>query len=311
MADETAGAGGTGQESKGDAGPGVAGQGGASKILGEIGSDAKSGASQLEAKKEGEKGATTPEWANKLSPELQNLVSKKGWQTQEQVFESYTALESKLGAGPNELLRLPKEGDQAALDEFYTKLGRPAKPEDYKTELKFAEGEPNFLDWFRKAAHTEGVSQKAFESLAKGFEEQRLAGNAAVEGEFVAESTKAINALKSEWGNSWDSNIALAKSGAKTLGFGQEVLNAVEREMGTEAMLKTMLKVGLSVADTSGGMHGSEQSAGAMTAEQARGEIAKMNADGAAMAAWNDPQNPSHPEVKRKMDRFFKIAYPG
>lgn len=294
-------------EAGGDAGATGAG------ALGAGAGDGGTGSAELGGKQGGQTSpqVTIPDWAKGFTPELQGVIGKKGWQTPEALVESYTNLESKLGAGPNELLKLPKEGDQAALDEFYTKLGRPAKPEDYQTDLKFAEGEPSFLDWFRKAAYAEGVPQKSFDKLAKGFEEQRLAFESAIEGEFAAKAETALKTLKSEWGNSWDSNIALAKAGAKTLGFNTEVLSVLERAIGTEAMMKTMLKVGLSISDSPGGEHGSAQSAGAMTAEQARAEIAKINADRESMMAWTTPDHTGHSEMKRKMDQLFRIAYPG
>lgn len=256
-------------------------------------------------------GPKTPEWAAKLSPELQGLVSKKGWQTQEALLDSYTQLESKLGAGPESLLKIPKEGDEAAWSEFYTKLGRPGKADEYKTDLKFEEGQPNVLDWFRAAAHKEGLSQKAFDNIAKGFTEAQAALESQLEGEFQTKAKAQLDTLKSEWGNAWESNLVLARNGAKALGFGQDVLDAIERSAGTEVMMKTMLKVGLSTSDTPGGSHGSAQSSGAMTAAEARGEIAKINADVAEMTVWNDASHPRHGEVRQKLDRLYSIAYPG
>lgn len=283
----------------GDAGNAQGGQSGAG-ALGASGGDQKSN-----------DGPKTPEWAAKLSPELQNLVTKKGWQTQESLLESYTQLETKLGAGPNELLRIPKEGDEAAWGDFWSKLGRPGKAEEYKTELKFEEGEPNVLDWFRAAAHKEGLNQKAFDNIAKGFTEAQAQLEAQLEGAFQTKAKAQLDTLKSEWGNAWESNLALARNGAKSLGFDQNVLDAIERVAGTEVMMKTMLKVGLSTTDTPGGSHGSAQASGAMTAAEARGEIAKVNADVNEMMAWNDPSHPRHQEVRQKMDRLFGIAYPG
>lgn len=292
------GAGALGAQGGGDAGNAQGGQSGAG-ALGAQGGDQKPN-----------DGPKTPEWAAKLSPELQNLVTKKGWQTQESLLESYTQLETKLGAGPNELLRIPKEGDETAWSDFWNKLGRPGKADDYKTELKFEEGQPNVLDWFRAAAHKEGLSQKAFDNLAKGFTEAQQALEAQLEGEFQTKAKASLDTLKSEWGNAWESNLALARNGAKALGFGQDVLDAIERVAGTEVMMKTMLKIGLSTSDTPGGAHGSAQSSGAMTAAEARSEIAKVNADVNEMMAWNDTSHVRHQEVRQKMDRLFSIAYP-
>lgn len=309
----TGDAGATGDQGKGGAPGGDQGKGGASGGAADLLSkEGGTGSKKIESKPpSGEPTSTTPDWAKNLSPELQNLVTKKSWDSLEKVFESYSALESKLGAGPDGLIRLPKEGDQASIDEFYMKLGRPEKAEGYKTELKFEEGEPNFLDWFREAAFKEGVSQKSFDALAQGFEAQRQQLEAIIEGEFQTKAQTALTNLKSEWGQNWESNIALAKAGAKSLGFDTAVLDAIERTAGTEAMLKTMLKVGLSVSDSPGGAHGSEQSTGAMTAAEARGEIAKIQADVQAMAKWNDPHAPGHADIKQKMDALFRIAYPG
>ena len=313
--------GGAGQGAQGGAGgqQGGAPQSGAG-ALGAAGAgdqkpaEGQSGAGALGAQGGEQKpndGPKTPEWAAKLSPELQNLVTKKGWQTQESLIESYSNLESKLGAGPNELLRIPKEGDEAGWSDFWTKLGRPGKVDDYKTEVKFEEGQPNVLDWFRQAAFKEGLSQAAFDRMAKGFTEAQASLETQLEGEFSAKAAKDLSTLKSEWGNAWESNLTLARAGAQALGLDQKVLNAIERTAGTEFMMKTMLKVGLSTSDTPGGSHGSAQSSGVMTAAEARAEIAKVNADVNEMMVWNDASHPRYGEVKQKMDRLFKIAYPG
>lgn len=300
---------GEGQQSQSGAGAlGDAGKGG---DQGAQGGGQQNGAGALGGDQKPNNGPTTPEWAAKFTPEIQNLVTKKGWQSPEALIDSYTQLETKMGGGPEGLLRIPKEGDEAAWNDFHTKLGRPEKADEYKSELKFEDGAPNVLDWFRQAAFKEGLSQAAFDRMTKGFDEASKAAMSVFEGEFASKADLAIKALQAEWGNAWESNLSLAKAGAKALGFDQNVLNAIERAAGTEAMMKTMLKVGLSTSSTQGGAHGSEQASGAMTAEQARNEIAKFNADHNEMSVWNDASHPRHAEVRQKMDRLYQIAYPG
>lgn len=129
-------------------------------------------------------------------------VEKKGTKTFDEVVKNYRELETKLGTS----LTLPAEGaTKEDLDKFYSKLGRPEKPEAY--EFKRPEGLPADLPYdealagnFKKWAHGAGLNGQQAQTLHDQFAlAQAEQAKAHVTGLTKAVETTA-DALVKEWG---------------------------------------------------------------------------------------------------------------
>ena len=71
--------------------------------------------------------------------------------------------------GAKNLLELPPEdASPEALEAFYTKLGRPANPDDYGFKVPRA-AVPEMVEWFKTAAHKHGLNTKQAQSLFNEF----------------------------------------------------------------------------------------------------------------------------------------------
>lgn len=145
--------------------------------------------------------------------------------------KAYAELESRLGKS----VVLPGEtADEAALGEFYTKLGRPEKPEDYK--IGFPEGyeatdaDKKFAADIAPAFHKAGLTPKQVEVIVSQWNEIAGGSAKAASEATAARRTEAEAALKKEWGNDYDTNLRHAK--AAITAFGGDPLVAALEETG-------------------------------------------------------------------------------
>lgn len=158
-------------------------------------------------------GEENKPWYSGIQDEgLRGKVELKGWKSPDDALSSYFNLESKLGAPPDRLLKLPEKPDDPAWSEIHKKLGfvAPDSPDEY--ELPIPEG---FNEDYSKA-----VAAKAKEL---GIPKHMLKGLAEFNNDFVAKALEAddqareqrhkdsLSELRMEWGGKYDSTVALAQ----------------------------------------------------------------------------------------------------
>lgn len=162
----------------------------------------------------GDNGGTTtaPWYAGIENPDLRGLAEIKKWDSPEKALESYRALESKLGAPPDRLLKLPEKPDDPAWAEIHKKLGfaAPEKAEEY--ELPVPEG-------FNQD-YAQAVAAKAKEL---GIPKHMLKGLAEFNNEFIKSAldaddkareqrvSTAIAELRMDWAGQYEQTMALAQ----------------------------------------------------------------------------------------------------
>lgn len=150
-------------------------------------------------------------------------------------------------------LKLP--GNDAKPEEwqaFYRQIGAPEKPDDYG--IKAPEGQD---DAFAKEAASEfaklglrkdqanGMAawwNAKVEAMVKADAEKKAAENAAMQAKNEGEQT----ALKSEWGQAYDTNVAMAKSAVQQY-FGDKaeaILQAIESQIGFGGTYRVMHAIG-------------------------------------------------------------------
>lgn len=172
-------------------------------------------------------------------PELRDNPSLKDFNDLPTFVKSYIETKSMVGAsirppGPDaspearkefrermqkavpSLIDLP-EGDEAAEAAVFTRLGRPAKPEEY--EFKVPEGVEVDLSGLRTAAMNAGMTKKQFAKLA----EATVAGAQ----KSAADHKTDAAALKTEWGNAYEEKLARSSALAKRMGQPDNVVAAI------------------------------------------------------------------------------------
>ena len=213
-------------------------------------------------------------------------------------------------------------GEKATPEEvnaFYTKLGRPEKPEGYG--IKDPDGvqiNAELKTGFLSKAHELGLSAKQAQGLFGWYNE--FGGNFAkqAEGQALASQEAAVKELKTEFGNAFNERMGLAS---------QAVDWAVENIKGAEqfkefldssrlgdhpVMVRLFAKIGEMLSEDGqlkgGGSGGGN--AGAMTPDEAKARLTEFNANVDKMKAYQDSSHPNHKLVKEERARLYGFAYP-
>ena len=164
---------------------------------------------------------------------------------------------------------------------FLAKMGVPEKADGYKLPVPTGQSDAfakEAANWF----HEQGIPAKAAEGLTTKFNEYSAAQQAAQDQAFSVKSEQEFAGLKGEWGAAYDQNLELGKRAAMQFipGTPEEratTLQALEKSMGTGALLKFMANVGKGLGE--GKVHMDGMSSGVMTPAQANQRIAELKSN--------------------------------
>lgn len=110
-------------------------------------------------------------------------------------------------------------------------------------------------------------------------------------------------ALKKEWGMAHDQNIQLAKVTAGKLGLSETQVDAMEKALGFDGVMKLILQLGQGEDSFVGGSTPS----GPLTPGQAQARITALKGD----EEWSLKYLNGNADAMAEMDRLMKMAYPG
>ena len=207
-------------------------------------------------------------------PQLKEWVGKKGWKDVEGLAKSALNLEKMKGVDETKLLRIPDAADETGKQEFYNRLGRPEKPEDYVDKEMYSKIDKTFLE----AAHKEGLTKQQVASLLKYDQQRVAAAKEAQEQAFATKAASDIADMQREWGGRFDEMKEMARRGAQALGVDAEGLGAIERAMGTKGMMNMLHKLAQRTSEARfvEGDAGSSNRSFGMSPQQAADEIKSL-----------------------------------
>lgn len=144
-------------------------------------------------------------WRDTLPDDLKGESSLANFQTPEALAKSYVHLRK---ASSSEKINVPNQyATEDDWKEIYTKLGLPAKPEEYKVDTKGLQIPEEALKEFIPVAHKAGILPKQARALME-WDQARAAAAAEAQAK-AQEATKAeaVKTLKTEWGQAFERNI--------------------------------------------------------------------------------------------------------
>ena len=225
---------------------------------------------------------------------LSNFVSMDDF------VKSYLSAQRLVGA--NKVAIPNKMATDEDWEEVYSKLGRPAKPEDYKYSFSEEEINQDQLKNFNETAHRIGLLPKQAERIIKFYNEMNTQAEVDNQKMFEAKQTEAMTDLKKEFGPTYTKRLDQAKKLA-TETLGNEMLNNTVLKDGTRLgdsveVIKafSMLADKLSEDEIIKGEGSSYQ-----TASEIEKEISELTEDGSPY--WNK----THPNHAKTVDRVFKL----
>jgi hypothetical protein len=185
-----------------------------------------------------------------------------------------------------------KAGDAEAEKLVWNKLGRPDKPEGYA--LKDEKGNDITPAGIRELAAEAGMTVAQFEKLAK----KSIASNMAASEAAVADQT----ALKTEWGNAYETKLRAAAAAATKLGLPVEVVGSIMQGKLASNQLKVWDAIATGLGGEGHGPVGQKGGGGpeVLTPAEAQARFREIQQHPAYF-------NKNHPEHDAIVDRANKI----
>ena len=220
--------------------------------------------------------------------------------TVDDFVKSYLSAQRLVGA--NKVAIPNKMATDEDWEEVYSKLGRPAKPEDYKYSFSEEDINPDQLKNFNETAHRIGLLPKQAERIIKFYNEMNTQAESDNQKINEVKQTEAMADLKKEFGPTYTKRLDQAKKLA-TETLGNEMLNNTVLKDGTRLgdsveVIKafSMLADKLSEDEIIKGEGSSYQ-----TASEIEKEISELTEDGSPY--WQK----THPNHAKTVDRVFKL----
>ena len=214
--------------------------------------------------------------------------------------KSYLSAQRLVGA--NKVAIPNKMATDEDWEEVYSKLGRPAKPEDYKYSFSEEEINQDQLKNFNETAHRIGLLPKQAERIIKFYNEMNTQAEVDNQKMFEVKQTEAMADLKKEFGPTYTKRLDQAKKLAvETLGndmLNNTILKDGSRLGDSVEVIKafSMLADKLSEDEIIKG-----EGTGYQTASEIEKEISELTEDGSPY--WNK----THPNHAKTVDRVFKL----
>lgn len=253
-------------------------------------------------------GAPAGNWFDGIDdPELKSWVQTKNFPSVKEALGAYRKAEGFIGAPVDKLVRLPNDpSDEAAWGEVYGKMGRPAKPEDYK--IPVPEGsDGQFAKDAAPVLHKLGLNQRQAEELGKWWNDYATNAEKASLEARSTENKKQEAALRGEWGDAFDQNQELARTAAKEYGLDEATIDKLEESLGFAGVMKLFHAIGSKQGEAkfvegTGGGGGFK-----LGAAQAAERIKQLRADTDFQRKFNAGES----AAVREWTDLHKVAYPG
>jgi hypothetical protein len=249
--------------------------------------------------------------------ELTGYLQNRGWDKTDAraaalgAIKAHREAERLIGAPADKMVRLPKDAaDEPGWNELRTKLGVPAKPEDYNfSDVKFSDGKGLDADFTAKmsaALRDANVSLDRAPAVAKAMVEYFEKAEAAETAEKAASVAQEKDALRANWGQHFNANMLVAQNAATKLGVDAAAIAALEGAVGYAKVMEMMRNIGSRMGEDSFVMSRAPGGNGPMSAEQATATLAERKND----KAWTTKLMNGDMEVRREFDTLSRLMQP-
>lgn len=262
-------------------------------------------------------GGAPPHWSTALPEDLRGHEFVKG---SKDLADFTTQSINAQGLLGRKGVIVPKDDAKPEdWDKFYSDLGRPKAPTDYKVPERsdkqaYTDADKAFQGVMMPALHKAGLSQKQVDAVTGAYNDHVIQ----LEGAFKAFADKSSEALDKEWGADRQAKIDAGSRFARAALPGNDYENLKRLPLvggGFVAdhplVLKLLAKAGEAMGDDGGPGGGSGGAGDPLSSPEA----AKAYVDGVYAAAetdkkhWlNDPQSAEHKKNKEYLHRVQRLA---
>ena len=175
-----------------------------------------------------------------LPEDLANEPSLRSFDDVSKLAKSYVHLVKRMGAPPEQIVRLPSAPDDAGWSEVYERLGRPADVSGYEIN-----SEDETTRQFLNQAHRLGLNKNQVRSIYDWYQSNADAVNAAEKDQFQYQQQNYVNDLQREWGRDYAANTDVARRAFLQLADAETLKMVEETGLGNHpGLVKMMNKVG-------------------------------------------------------------------
>lgn len=206
-----------------------------------------------------------------------------------EMTKAHREAEKLIGAPANEMIRIPKVGDEVGLKAMWQRLGTPADAKDYDFPvLKGTDGkvvdealDTSLRSVFAKANVPKDAAAQIAADVVKHFNGVKDAAAA----DRTAKLAEEKVALAKNWGANVEANKLVASRAAAALGVKPEAIAALEGVIGYAAVMEMMRNIGTKIGEARF-IGGDQQQPGILSRDQAVAKKAELMADTAWVARY-------------------------
>lgn len=245
----------------------------------------------------------------------QNPTLQKFAADPEGMARSLIHLQGHFGVPAEQLVRLPKPDDADGNTKLWNTLGRPETPDKY--EVKIPEGADldkagldSFLAHLHKAGPLTGGMAQAAADWYGGYAAQLAKARDA---DFAAAQEQGTQALKTEWGAAFETNLDAAAEMAERFGGKDYVKFLKDSGQGNDpANLKAWAAVAKAAGEPGspdpGGKRGGGSGSGTMTPADAEAALTVYSNTGSdEYKALNEASHPQHEFHVNRRNQLFQL----
>jgi len=250
-------------------------------------------------------------WKEAIAEDLRGDPSLKHINDFQSLVKSYVHSQKMMGKG-KVVLPDAKTATEQDWKEFYYQVGLPREVQDYKLDLKKDyEFNEDFIAKVRQTAHEAGILPQQLNKLLNWYGETNKSAIAEMDAEFKKGLEEKVNALKQEWGPSFEDNVRVAQRAARYFANQAKVEDVFSwldnTGMGNDpVMIKLLAFMGNMVKDDA--IAGEEFVPQVRTKDAVQSEINSIMSD--KNHPYNNAHHPGHKKAVEDMARMFEELYP-
>lgn len=246
----------------------------------------------------------TASWTDSLAPELKGFVESRQFKDPASVVDAYRNLEKLRGVPKERLLTLPEKEDAPEWNDIYSRLGKPADPSEYGIK---ADGESkDFAEWAQKTFFDANMTKKQATVFAQKWDEYFKGQATAIEEKQQQQLAAQETALKKEWGAAFEQNTMAAKKAAVAFGLDGEKVDALEKALGFDGVMKLLHQIGSKVGESDFVSGKSTGGFGVLTPAAAQQKIKELRSDQDFVRRYTA----GDAGAREEMAKLHKWAYP-
>lgn len=259
-----------------------------------------------------ERNETNPPWFEAFEPEIKGHLQNKGWDKLDaaaavaEAVKAHRAAEKRLGAPADELVRFPKDPNDANWSEVFKRLGRPDAPSGYDLSPLSSADKPldaDLVSALQAAAHKSNMAPAQVLALTDAFlKHQAMSAEKSASETAVTKAAEAER-LKANWGANYDTNLFIAQRAAARMGLTPEKIAAVEGVAGYATVMETMREFGVAQGEARHLTGQGPGQTGPMSADQAVARLEEIKGD----KVWGERWAAGGSEEKREFEMIHRV----